>query len=455
MKSATAALEINDIALCPTFSQTTSEPSDSCSLHFELTDYNDLFNHVTVMAPLPIVATVFHQAAFTQQPIVQAHGFVRGEVPLDYIKQNFKENLIEHVKELILKQFVIPFLYQQIRLKKLLVAGDPRLMHISLDPDADATFVFEFTKAPVIAIENWKYLPFKAPKRKNYKDLDRQVETFLNAEREQYEQYNPQKGIQLGDWINFDLFLTDQKNIILYGQNFWFKLSMQDGEDSLRELFLGKKSGDSFITDSNALQDYFSSNLETNYPFLLNIIDIIPHAYFCVEQFKTHFRLKNNKEIHQKFIEVFSFRNDICLRRSMVEETLKLLLSKNNVVAPNHVIARQEKIVLEAVQENSDYHIYRIQKNFYQHIRNLAERQARELILIDQFTVYENLTIADQEVKNYLSFFNRPRMKEFIYAELPPYKIQGQEVPIAAEIVKQCALREKTVNHLIYHLTKK
>ena len=79
------------------------------------------------------------------------------------------------------------FLFQEIRGQKLLVAGDPRLVDISLEYDHDARFVFELSVFPAIPLNEWKYLPFKAPNRKNYKDLDRQVEAFVQDEQKSLE----------------------------------------------------------------------------------------------------------------------------------------------------------------------------------------------------------------------------------------------------------------------------
>lgn len=421
---------------------------------------NYLFFTATIHVPWTIIETIFDQAALTQQNSIQAYGFVRGEVPLDYIKKNFKEHLLEHVKEFALKHLVIPFLYEQIRMQKILVAGDPKLALINLNAQQDGEFSFELTKAPVLIIENWKYLPFKSPKRKNYKDLDRQVEGFLAYEKEQCAKHVPDDGVQLGDWVNFDLALAtetqnDRHTPHNHTQNFWFKLGNQDVEGTLRETFIGKKSGDTIISDNQSLQEYFSTDLETNYIFNIKVTDTIPYTFFCIDSFKAHFRLKANKEINQKLIEVFSYRNDIPLRRAIVEETLKLLMAKNKFTVPDDIVRRQEQIILETVQENPDYNVYRVQKDFQQRIRQLAERQSSEMILLDQFAFHENLNATNQEVKYYLNFFNRPRMKEFIYCQLPTCKIQGQEVPIPTELIKHFCLREKTINHLIYHLTKK
>src|SRR5689334_18172497 len=76
----------------------------------------------TIIVSPAIVAALFDLAALSQQPVTQTHGFIRGEVPVDYIKQNFKESLLNHLKELLLKQVVIHFLYQQIREQRISIA---------------------------------------------------------------------------------------------------------------------------------------------------------------------------------------------------------------------------------------------------------------------------------------------------------------------------------------------
>ena len=54
------------------------------------------------------------------------------------------------------------------------------------------SFTFEISVFPAMPLSEWKYLPFKAPKRKNYKDLDRQVESFLHEEQTHKEKYTCQ-----------------------------------------------------------------------------------------------------------------------------------------------------------------------------------------------------------------------------------------------------------------------
>jgi FKBP-type peptidyl-prolyl cis-trans isomerase (trigger factor) len=352
---------------------------------------------------------------------------------------------------------VINFLHTLIQQKKILVAGSPRLSTITFTPSHDAHFTFEFSLFAPISFQDWKYLPFKAPKRKNYKDLDRQVESFIQEEIEAKQAYTD-NGINIGDWINFSIaLLNEDKNPILYGHtaNFWFKLGDEEPDRPSQELFLHKKNGETFCTNHPIIQDYFSNELKTNYHFGITVLDIIPHAYFCFDKFKQHFRIKSNKEMYQKLIEVFSYRNDLSLRRTMVEESFKLLFSKHKFEIPNHLILRQQKQVLIDVQNNPDYHVYRVQKDFKEVVRELAEKQIREEIFIDQLAHEEEIQVTSQDIKNYLNFSKRARMLEFLYFRPPQTKINSQEYPIlTTELIPIC-LREKMINHMIHQLTKK
>lgn len=151
---------------------------------------------------------------------------------------------------------------------------------------------------------------------------------------------------------------------------------------------------------------------------------------------------------------MFSYRNDLSQRRATAEAAIKLLLSKHRFDVPENLIAHQQKLVLVALQSNPDYHVYRTQKDFKLRVQQLAEKQSRECILLDQFAFHENLQVSHDDITYYLNLIKRPRTKEFVYFEPPVTKIHGQEIPISTEELKNTCLREKTLNHIIYHLTK-
>lgn len=454
----------NEATLTATQSISEPEATDTSSaetiqehLSFDLECARPDFCYGTVTVPAHIVDTLFHEAARTQQHSAQTHGFHKGTVPIEYIKQNYTENLIEHVKELLFKYCVINYLYEQIRLQKLMVVGEPRLSNIVLRPKEDAQFVFELSMFPELTVYEWKYFPFKAPKRKNYKDLDRQVDSFIEEEKRQIQQMSDET-IGIGDWVGFSVSLIDEdENPLLPSlhEAFWFKIGSDDTESSLRTLFVGKKNGDRFVTDHKVLQNYFSDQLDSKHPFAIEITGALSHHYFDFDLFKRYFRIKTNKDMHKKLIEVFSYRQDMSQRRAMVEESVKALLAKHKYTVPNHLVLRQQKHLLERIRHNPDYHVYRAEKEFLSHVRNLAEKQVIETIFLDKLAYQENISVSDDDIKGYLNLTNRHRMKEFIYFDVPSFKIQGQEAPVPVEELKRVCLREKAINYIIYHLTKK
>ncbi len=426
------------------------------NLRLELEYEHPRFCYATVVVPRQHIITLYHLAAQAQQSNVEAPGFPKGKVPISYIEKNFTSTLIDHIKEFLFRYAVLNYLHREIQQHKLLVIGEPRLQTILLKIEEDARFTFELTLFPDVVVQEWRYYPFKAPKRKKYKDLERQVEGFIKEERELHKKYESAP-IQIGDWVNFTICLVDAAGTPLLGdftETLWIKIGNEEADVAMQELFVMKRVGDVFITQNKGLQDYFSNTIATNYHFRITVLDTVPYAYFCFEAFKKYFKLKTNKELSHKLIEVFSYRNDLSQRRSMAEESLKLLLSKHRFIIPNHLILRHTKHILDALQDNPDYQVYRVQKDFKDRVRELAEKQIKEMILLGQLAIQDNMQASQHDIKSYLTLAQRPRTKEFVYFDVPASRIDGQERPISHETIKLSCLREKALNHIIYHLTR-
>ncbi len=407
-----------------------------------------------VTIPSYLVNKLYKQLIISQKNEITTHGFQKNNVPLGYIEKNFKLNIIEHLKEFILKYFVINFLYKELKKNKIVIAGEPRLNKINLDLEHDAEYYFEFTPTSKINLEDWQYLPFKCPKRKNYKDLDKQAAAFI---KEETFKVKKNETIEIGDWVCFDIFPVDEnKNPVLdeFKNNLWLQIGDDEPCIPFQEIFLNKKIGDKFYSTSQCMQSYFDNQINSYYNFFIEIKDILSKYSFSIDYLKEHFKLKSNKSIHQKLIEVFSFRNDLSLRRAIVEELFDLIFSRIQFDVPTPAVLRQQKMLLDLVQLNPDYPVYKMQKEFDEKIKMLAYKQIKEMILIDYLTHFEEIESDHQDIKYYLNLANRPRTKEFIYFQHPIIKANEQEYPIPSEVLKQYCLREKTLNHAINYLTR-
>ncbi|MBU4269539.1 hypothetical protein L6269_04220, partial [Candidatus Dependentiae bacterium] len=342
--------------------------------------------------------------------------------------------------------------------KKISIANYPRLINVELEKNKQAKFYFDISVASPLLLKEWKYFIFRAPKRKRYKDLDKQVSAFIKKELGLFKKSNPNQ-VEESDWVFFSSELVNNQNETLpniYDGTFWIKINNKLMKRPFQSLLNGKNIGDSFITNKLPLNNDFSQEEEpnNNYSFKITIKKIAKGNHFSLESFKNTFKLKSKIDIHDKLIEVFSFRNDISQRKSIIEEIFHLLLSKHRFEIPKHFSVRRQEDILDYLKHDPDYNVYKQSVDFYEQVMMLAEKQLKEEILIDQMAFKENIAVNSDDIKNYLNLFNNNRLREFIYFKPILEKIEESDFPLQTGLLKQYALREKTLNEIIHELTK-
>ena len=92
------------------------------------------------------INALYNEVLHSQKEQSQTYGFSKGSTPLQYIEQNFRSNIVEHLKELLFTHCVVNFLYESLYTNKIVLAGDPDLVDIQLQPEGDAQFVFSLGK---------------------------------------------------------------------------------------------------------------------------------------------------------------------------------------------------------------------------------------------------------------------------------------------------------------------
>ena len=113
---------------------------------------------------------------------------------------------------------------------------------------------------------------------------------------------------------------------------------------------------------------------------------------------------------------------------------------------------RHQQYLLDELQNNADYPVYKVEKQFDSYIKQLAEKQVKEFILMDQIAYKENIVCNNDDLALYLNLTQRPRTKEFIYFQHPALKANSLEYPISSQELSLSCLREKTLNHIVHHL---
>lgn len=377
-------------------------------------------------------------------------------VPDTYVEINYQKEIDSTLQHFILHHFVIDYLTNEIVEKKITATNTPRLTDIRLRDDHHIQYSFDLSIAELIDIREWKNFSFKAPKRKNYKDLDKQVALFLKEQCERFEAAQ-QDTIQPLDWVCFETHIVNPAQEPLFDSHsniFWIKVHEKTIEQPFVNHFLGKKVDEQFISNKLFLSKTLEHSLQQQLSFHITVKSIVKGACFSLEAFKTMFKLKNKSEVHEKLIEVFSYRNDLSQRKAIIEEMFHLFFSKHRFEVPKHLILRKQEEILNYIKKRPDYQVYKLHKNFLEQVSLLAERQLKEEILIDQIAANENIKIELRDLQNYLNLFTNERLKEFVYFKPFGSTLEESTEPIHHSILKLICRREKTLNYVLYILTR-
>lgn len=408
----------------------------------------------TINVSRDYVEILYQEAVNAQKEITETYGFNKGETPTAYIEQNFLPPIIDHITQLLFNHCISRYLVHSLAEHKITTIGDPILETINVSPQKEAQFSFTIYEGNPYQHREWRQLMLKAPGRKNYKDIDRHVESFIEEEEVRAQTLDV---AHLGDIICFDLvFLKKDGTPLLpnYTNTLWMKLTNEEVDHALQSLFEGKKKGETFVISSSPLHEYITTE-PYSYAYQITIKDIIFNNCFSFEDFKKHFRLKTNKEMRHKLIEVFSFRNDVSQRRETVEAAMRLLTRFHPEDIPNHLIDTRQKMLFDQVHANPDYQVYRTKPNFKETLRALAEKQLRETSLIDAIGYQEGIHVTAEDIACYLNLAKRSRTKEFVYFNAPLNKLKDPGGIVEQEFLERYCLREKTLNYVINHLTNR
>lgn len=431
----------------------------SSGLQFDFIPAISTDNYATaiVIVPKIISKKIYDHISFSEAKRLNPYGFHQSTAtPIEYIEKNLRGSILNNLKEFLLRYTVLNFIYKSLRDNHISNIGSPLLADINIDEEFNFKFTFKLVTAQAEQIMDWHYALFKSPLRKNYKDLDKRAKEFIEEELIKEKDYKEINKIQNGDWVCFSTWLCDENLNPIFPEDstdLWLRIGNDEVNIPFQEIFVDKFIGQSFITDNMCIQEYFNSQIENQHKYLITIKDIVNNGFFSIEQFKKHFKIKTHKSAHQKMIEIFSSTNDLSLRKTIIEHLFDFLLSKHKVNLPQHAITRQQRSVIEGLQEIPDYHVYRAQKDFNKNVQNLAIRQLQELVLTDYIAFQESINVDENDLKNYLNLTLRPRANEFIYFKHSAINPNEQEWPIPAELLKSMCLKEKTLTHILQILS--
>lgn len=387
----------------------------------------------------------------------KAPGFAIGTIPEKYIKEHFADQIDNDIKKYIYKFMVQDFLLDKNHSPEGPSFHFPRLEKVY--KNSSGSLIYEFSASQVCDWElfDWKKLAFSPPKRKLYKDLDRQAKAFLETSKS-VDFNNASWVVEDGDWVSFKARMLSSGDSKVFFPNhensFWLKLSQKYFVDPFQKLFLNKRVGDKFKVQNIKMDNCPSDNLSGKGSFAIVIDRIWKGGLFCIDLFKDVFSLGSDKDVHDKLVEIFSFRNDISQRRAIVEEAFRVLIPRMRMEVPRHIVLRNKEQVLKSVSKLPDFKVYKSSPSFEEHLEALSEKQIREESAVDIISKREGFVCEPMDILKYLNLLSSERLAEFVYFK-PKVEFFGQSMrPIAQNSFSAEVVREKTLNFIIKTIAK-
>ncbi len=287
------------------------------------------FEKISIVIPKDIVKKFYDFLIKEKQKEIIVIGFEKGNVPIKYLKEHFKNIFEKTISETFFSIYVYKEIIKNIRNKGLFVNLLNIKPHIEIDLTENLlSYSYELPFYEIIK-ESVSYIKkIKIPIRKKYKDLDKQAETMIQIEEKNSKKIEAQK-INYYDWIkiNVSIFDTNENKEVIpdYNVNLWIRISPENIDREIQSLFIGKSKNDSFISNVKCIQQFICPHSFTKYNFLIKIEDHVSNVFFSFNNFKNFFECKDNNDLQNKIIEIFSSRNDISIYRGTCQLLFKSL----------------------------------------------------------------------------------------------------------------------------------
>lgn len=411
-----------------------------------------------VIVPSQVASGIQEYATYLYRNHAKALGLEDQILPESYVAARYADAIHENTCCFLLKFIVLDYLVGELRRQKLPISNQPRLEMVLNNDDGSLRYKFRVAVVDGLKTDQWKKFHFAPPRRKLYKDLDRQAQSFLEQEVNITAQAETEWTIQGEDWIAFEAALVNKDNkrhLRDHSNRFWIKISTKYLVSPFQTAFLGKKVGDQFLSSALPIDGMPSDALCAKGLFSIEVKAIVRGGHFSLELFKSNFELADEKEVHEKLIEIFSYRNDISQRRSIVEEAFRQLLSRSRFEIPRHLVLRRQELLLSDVRRLPDYHVYKAQEAFQRQLELLAEKQLKEEILVDHIAHSEDIIVSLNDIREYLNLFTHERLREFIYFRPLVEHFGESKAALREYTFAETVRREKTLNHIIKTLSKK
>lgn len=367
-------------------------------------------------------------------------------LPESYTSTYFAQEILQETKAFIYNNLVCGELSAYQAKLPFTFLTTPRFQEVEIEEDGSYQYLFEVGCKELLKVSEWEKLDCVIPSRKNYNDIDIQVTNFIKK-LEEVAQQSSNNTIEVGDWVCFSTVPTA---LFPKKGKYWFFITSNENKNGLEQALLGKSCKETVHIQPdlfyyNAPSSLFAS--EEN--FTLTIESILKKQSFSIKTLQHLFTLHTPEEIHGKLIEIFSFREDIPLRKAIIEEFFYAAFLKYRFEIPPHSIIRKKQELLELLKTTHEHRLFTKNDSFVAALDKLAELKIKETALMDSIAFQEAVTVSDEDIKAYLECLEDPRGQEFIHFNFFNDQYIDITHPFLEDELLSFVKREKTLNTVL------
>lgn len=339
-----------------------------------------------------------NSALYEVQKNVELKGFRKGKVPIPIIKQRFGKEIEENVVE----ELANDLFQKAVDTEKIQFVGKPTFVKYEHLPES-ISFTFSFDVIPSFELKEYKGLKIIEP---FHRVTDEEIEHEIFHKRMNSGNIAPVEEVK------HDLtFLTVEIQELhreteepIAGkppQQTQIYLHSHTISPEYRNLFLGRKKGESFIAYP---RDWDASAPESKFKFsILDIFEIIPPEFNdeFVQKY-TNGKLSTTEELKEEIGYQLQEKWDLRSRDEMTKQIIQQLVESHDFDLPKSVVIETAmKIAQDFVKRYQDYPEIKNApiENIAQDFLPVAESQVKWAIIRKKIVEKEGITIEDFDIE--------------------------------------------------------
>ncbi len=367
-------------------------------MEVKIKELDEATRELVITLPIQEYEVHIDSALREAQKNIELKGFRKGKVPISIIKQKFGNEIEkEMVGELASELF-----HQAIHIEKIQFVGKPSFIKYE-KLNESVLFTFSFDVIPSFELSEYKGLKIMEP---FHRVTDEEIEheifhkrvqsgyvvpvdeikhelTFLTAEIQELDR-NTEKPIPGQQPQQTQIYLHSHTILPEY-----------------RNLFIGKKKGETFVTYP---RDWDNSAPENKFKFsILDIFEIIPSDFDdeFVKKY-TNGKLSSTDELKEEVGYQLQEKWDLRSRDEMIKQIIRQLVDINDFDVPRSVVFETaEKLAQDFLNRYRDYPEIKNApiENIAQDFIPIAEDQVRWAIIKKKIIEKENIKVEDFDIE--------------------------------------------------------